>query len=67
MVGPLVWESPPKISRLCRSGGPVWSNDPESFASGSLAAGSASLVGQVKGDDPDTKGYPSPPGCMLER
>jgi len=43
----------------------VWSNDPESYASGSLATGRAFHAGQAKGDDPDRKGYPGPPGCGL--
>jgi hypothetical protein len=29
------------------------SNDPESYAGGSIATGRVSLAGQVKGDDPD--------------
>jgi hypothetical protein len=33
--------------------GLVWSNDPESYAGGSVATGRASYVGQVEGDDPD--------------
>jgi hypothetical protein len=33
--------------------GRVWSNDPESYAGGSVATGRVSLAGQVKGDDPD--------------
>jgi hypothetical protein len=41
------------------------SNDPESYASGSVAIGRASHAGQVKGEDPDKKGYPDPPGCGL--
>jgi len=35
----------------------VWSNNPESCAGGSVAFGRASHDGQVKGDDPDKKGY----------
>jgi hypothetical protein len=34
-------------------GGLEWSNDPESYAGGSVAIGRASLAGKVKGDDPD--------------
>jgi hypothetical protein len=34
-------------------GGLEWSNDPESYASGSVATGRVSLAGKVKGDDPD--------------
>jgi hypothetical protein len=43
----------------------VWSNDPESYAGGSVATGRVSLAGQVKGDDSDQKGYPGPPGWGL--
>ena len=42
--------------------GSAWSNDPESYAGGSAAIGWASHAGQVKGDDPNKKGYPGPPG-----
>jgi hypothetical protein len=38
-----------------------WSYDPESYASGSVAAGRVSHAGQVKGDAPDKKGYRGPP------
>jgi hypothetical protein len=31
----------------------VWSNDPESYAGGSIATGKATHAGQVEGDDPD--------------
>jgi hypothetical protein len=30
-----------------------WSNDPESYAGGSIATGRVFLAGQVKGDDTD--------------
>ena len=40
----------------------MWSHDPESYAGGSNATGRASHARQVKGDDPDKKGYPGPPG-----
>jgi hypothetical protein len=43
----------------------VWSNDPESCASGSIANGRASHSGQVEGDDPDKKKCPGPPGWGL--
>jgi hypothetical protein len=46
--------------------GLAWSNDPESYAGGSVATGRVSHAGQVKGDDPDGKGYPRPPGWGLE-
>jgi hypothetical protein len=38
---------------------------PESYAGGSVATGRASHAGQVKGDDPDEKRYPGPPGWGL--
>jgi hypothetical protein len=34
-------------------GGLEWSNDPESYAGGSVAIGRAFLAGKVKGDYPD--------------
>ena len=44
-------------SRMCLHfevvGGLELSNDPESYAGGSVATGRASLAGKVKGDDPD--------------
>jgi hypothetical protein len=40
----------------------VWSYDPESYAGVSVAPGRASHAGQVKGDDPDKKGYPGSSG-----
>jgi hypothetical protein len=45
--------------------GLAWSYDPESYAGGSVAAGRVSHAGQVKGDDPDIKGCPGPPGWGL--
>jgi hypothetical protein len=45
--------------------GLAWSYDPDSYAGGSVAAGRASYAGEVKGDDPDKKGYPGPPGWGL--
>jgi hypothetical protein len=39
-----------------------WSNDPESYVKGRIATVMASHVRQVKGDDPDKKEYPGPPG-----
>jgi hypothetical protein len=38
------------------------SYDPESYAGGSLATGRVSHARNVKGDGPDKKGYPGPPG-----
>jgi hypothetical protein len=43
----------------------VCSNDPESYVGSSVATGRVSLAGQVKGDDPDQKRYPGPPGWGL--
>jgi hypothetical protein len=45
--------------------GLAWSNDPVSYAGGSVATGRASHIRQVKGDDPDKKGYPGPPDWGL--
>jgi hypothetical protein len=45
--------------------GLAWSYDPESYGGGSVAAGRISHAGQVKGDEPDKKGYPGPPGWGL--
>jgi hypothetical protein len=45
--------------------GLAWSYDPESYAGGSVAAGRVSHAGQIKGNDPDKKGYPGPPGWGL--
>jgi hypothetical protein len=42
--------------------GLVWSNDPKSYAGGSTATGRAFHARQVKGDDPDKRGCPGPPG-----
>lgn len=43
----------------------MWSNDPESYAGGSVAIGRASYATQVNGDDLNKKGYPGPPSCGL--
>jgi hypothetical protein len=43
----------------------VWSNDPESYAGGSMATGRVTHAGQVEGDDPEYKRYPGPPGWGL--
>ena len=45
--------------------GLAWSHDPESYPGGSDATFMASRARQVKGDDPDRKGYPGPPGWGL--
>ena len=45
--------------------GLVWSNDPESSAGGSIAISRVTQAGQVKGDDPDKKEHPGPPGWVL--
>jgi hypothetical protein len=45
--------------------GLAWSYDPESYAGGNVADGRVSHAGQVKGDDPDKKGYPGPTGWEL--
>jgi hypothetical protein len=36
--------------------GLAYSNDPESYAGGSIPTGRADHAGQLKGDDPDEKG-----------
>jgi hypothetical protein len=43
----------------------VWSKGSESYAGGSVAVSRVSHVGQFKGDDPDEKRYPGPPGGGL--
>jgi hypothetical protein len=45
--------------------GLAWTEDPQSYASGSIATGRGFHAGQVKGDDPDKKGYLGPPGWGL--
>ena len=45
----------------------AWCNDPESYAGGSVATGSATLAGQVKGEHPDKERYTGPPGWGLGR
>jgi hypothetical protein len=45
--------------------GLVWSYDPESYAGGSVAPDRFSQARQVKGDDPDKKGYSGPTGWEL--
>ena len=46
--------------------GLAWSNDPESYAGGSVATGRASHARQVKGDDPNKKVYLGRPGWGVE-
>ena len=48
-------------------GGLERSNDPESYAGGSVATGRVSLAGQVEGDDPDIERHPGPPGQGVGR
>jgi hypothetical protein len=45
--------------------GLAWSKDPESYASSSTATGWGSHARQAKGDYPDKKRYPGPPGWGL--
>jgi hypothetical protein len=45
--------------------GLTWSNDPKSYTGGSVATGRVSHARRVKGDNPDKKGCPSPPGWGL--
>ena len=42
-----------------------WSDDPESYTGCSIVTGMAFQARQVKGDDPNTKGYPGSPGWGL--
>jgi len=46
--------------------GLAWSKDPGNYA-GSSITGRAIHARQVKGDDPDEKGYPGPPGWGVGR
>jgi hypothetical protein len=48
-----------------RVAGLAWSENPECYAGGRVATGRGSLARQVKGDDPDKKGYPGPRGWGL--
>jgi hypothetical protein len=43
----------------------AWSEDPERYTGVSVATARASHAGQVKGDDPDEREYPGPPGWRL--
>ena len=45
--------------------GLAWSEDPKSYTGDSVATGRAPRTRQVKGDDPDKKEYPGPPGWGL--
>ena len=45
--------------------GLFWSYDPEGYAGSSVATGRSLRTRQVKGDDPDKKRYPGPPGWGL--
>jgi len=45
--------------------GPVLSDNPKSYVGNSVAIDRASHAPQVKSDDPDKRGYPSPPGWGL--
>jgi hypothetical protein len=45
--------------------GLAWSYVLESYAGSSIATGRVSHAGQDKGDDPDKKEHPSPPGWGL--
>ena len=47
------------------SGGACGHMIPKAMLAVAYAAGSAYHARQVKGDDPDKKGYPGPPGCGL--
>jgi len=45
--------------------GLAWSNDPERYEGSSIATGRVSHARQVKGNEPDKKGYPGSPGWGL--
>jgi hypothetical protein len=45
--------------------GLAWSKDPESYAGGNTSSDRGSRAGKVKGNDPDKKGHPGPPGWGL--
>jgi hypothetical protein len=62
---PLTEKPPRKYPYFGIVVGLVWSHDPKRYAGGSLPTGRASHARKVKGDDPDKKGYPSPPGWGL--
>ena len=52
---------------FCRVRRLAWCNDPESYAGGSVATGSATLAGQVKGEHPDKERYTGLLGWGLGR
>jgi hypothetical protein len=45
----------------------AWPYDSENYAGGSIATGRVYHVGQVKGNDPDRKGYTGPHGWGVGR
>ena len=47
--------------------GIAWSDDSESYADVIVAKGRVSYARQVKGGDPDKKGYRGPPGLGVGR
>jgi len=47
--------------------GRAWSNDADSCTGGSVVIGGVFSDRQVKGDDPDVKGYPGPSGWVGRR
>jgi len=53
-----VYTSPQSYHYFIAVVGFVWSNDPESYAGGSVATARVSLAGQVEGDNADKKGIP---------
>jgi hypothetical protein len=52
---------------FCRVRKLAWCNDLESYASGIVAAGRATLAGQDKGEHTDKQRYTGPPGWGLGR
>ena len=51
-----------KVPLFWRKVGLMWSYDAESYAGTNIATGRDFHATQVKGDDPDEKGCPGPPG-----
>jgi len=50
---------------FCRLRRLAWCDDPESYAGGTVATGTATHAGQVKGEHPDKERYTGPPGWGL--
>ena len=57
---------PKKVSYSGVVVGLAWSNDPDSYTGDIVATSKVSHARQVKGDDPEDKGYSGPPGWWLD-